>query len=62
MNYDIKTIRNRYQMVPRTLIFIEKDQYILTIHKNNAKSFGYGKINNGPGKSGKTAVNMDYLF
>jgi len=44
-NYGLDEIRTRYQIVPRTLIFIEKGREILTLTKNNRNSFGFGKIN-----------------
>ena len=44
-DYNINIIRKRYQMVPRTLIFIEKGERLLMLSKNKSTSFGYGKIN-----------------
>ncbi len=44
-NYGLEEIHSRYQLVPRTLIFIEKENEILTITKNRRNSFGFGKIN-----------------
>lgn len=43
--YNIEVIRQRYQLVPRTLIFIEKDQKYLMLTKKKKNSFGFGKIN-----------------
>jgi len=44
-DYNIEVIRKRYQMVPRTLIFIEKGEQLLMLSKTKSTSFGYGKIN-----------------
>ena len=44
-DYNIEVIRKRYQMVPRTLIFIEKGEHLLMLSKTKSTSFGYGKIN-----------------
>jgi 8-oxo-dGTP diphosphatase len=44
-DYNIHIIRNRYQMVPRTLIFIQKGEDLLMLSKDKSTSFGYGKIN-----------------
>ncbi|MDK2980070.1 MAG: 8-oxo-dGTP diphosphatase [Chloroflexota bacterium] len=44
-DYNIEVIRRHYQMVPRTLIFIEKGERLLMLSKNKSTSFGYGKIN-----------------
>lgn len=38
-------IRSKYALVPRTLIFIQKDEKILMLKKQVRESFGYGKIN-----------------
>lgn len=45
MEYNINVIQSKYKLVPRTLIFIEKDNKILLIHKNKKESFGYSKLN-----------------
>jgi 8-oxo-dGTP diphosphatase len=44
-DYNIEVIRQRYQMVPRTLIFIGKGEQLLMLSKTKSSSFGYGKIN-----------------
>ena len=44
-DYNINIIRKRYQMVPRTLVFIQKGEQLLMLSKNKSTSFGYGKIN-----------------
>lgn len=44
-DYNIEIIRRKYQLVPRTLIFIEKDEKILTLCKQKRNSFGFGKLN-----------------
>ena len=44
-DYDIEIIRKKYQMVPRTLVFVEKDGKILTLNKSKKDSFGYGRLN-----------------
>lgn len=43
--YNINVIRKKYQLVPRTLVFIENDDKILVLCKAKKDSFGYGKIN-----------------
>ena len=43
--YNIDVIRKKYQVVPRTLIFIEKEDKLLMLSKTKKDSFGYGKIN-----------------
>jgi 8-oxo-dGTP diphosphatase len=43
--YNIDVIRTKYQLVPRTLIFIYKDDKILILKKQKKASFGYGKLN-----------------
>lgn len=43
--YNIDVIRKKYQLVPRTLIFIEKEDKLLMLSKTKKDSFGYGKIN-----------------
>ena len=45
MEYNTSIIQSRYQLVPRTLIFIERDNGILLIHKNKKDSFGFSKLN-----------------
>jgi len=45
MEYNTSIIRSRYQVVPRTLIFIERDEDILLIHKNKRDSYGFSKLN-----------------
>jgi 8-oxo-dGTP diphosphatase len=44
-DYNIEVIQKKYQMVPRTLIFIERDDKILIICKNKRSSFGFGRLN-----------------
>ena len=41
----LDSTKNRYQFIPRTLIFIKKDDRYLLIHKNKPDSFGFKKIN-----------------
>lgn len=43
--YNIDVIRTKYQLVPRTLVFIEKDRQLLMLSKTKKDSFGYGKLN-----------------
>ena len=43
--FDIKSIQNRYALVPRTLVFIQKEETILFINKNKGSFFGSGKLN-----------------
>lgn len=44
-DYHLEAIRARYQLVPRTLVFIRnKDSYLL-IHKAKKDSYGFGKLN-----------------
>ncbi len=38
-------LENRYQFIPRTLVFIQHDQKILFIEKKNHNSFVEGKLN-----------------
>jgi len=46
MQFDTQSvIKNRYQMVPRTLVFIKKGGKYLLIHKKKPKSFGFNKMN-----------------
>ena len=45
MEYDISVIQSKYQLVPRTLIFIMRDEDVLLIHKNKIDSYGYSKLN-----------------
>jgi len=45
MEYNTSVIQSRYQVVPRTLIFIERDEDILLIHKNKRDSYGFSKLN-----------------
>lgn len=45
MKNNSSVIQSKYQVVPRTLIFIEKEGEILLIHKNKKDSFGYSKLN-----------------
>jgi 8-oxo-dGTP diphosphatase len=42
---NVKLTENRYQIIPRTLIFINKVEKYLLIKKNNKKSFGFNKFN-----------------
>lgn len=44
-NQSIDVNLNRYQIIPRTLVFIKSNEKYLLIHKKNYKSFGYKKIN-----------------
>jgi 8-oxo-dGTP diphosphatase len=41
----LDSIKKRYQLVPRTLIFIKKKNKYLLIHKKKPESFGFNKIN-----------------
>jgi len=43
--YNIEIIRLKYQLVPRTLIFVEQDGKILVLRKEKKSSFGYGQLN-----------------
>jgi len=45
MEYNTSVIQSKYKLVPRTLIFIERDNEILLIHKNKKDSFGFSKLN-----------------
>jgi len=45
MEYNETTIRSRYMLVPRTLVFIRDNDLCLFIHKKKEGSFGYGKLN-----------------
>jgi len=45
MKYNHNVIRSKYQLVPRTLVFIRKSDRYLLIHKKKADSFGYKKLN-----------------
>mgnify|MGYP001075743652 CR=1 FL=1 len=45
MEYNTSVIKSKYQVVPRTLILIERDEEILLIHKNKRDSFGFSKLN-----------------
>jgi len=45
MEYNASVIRSKYQLVPRTLIFIERNDELLLIHKNKKDSFGFSKLN-----------------
>jgi 8-oxo-dGTP diphosphatase len=45
MEYNTSVIQSKYQLVPRTLIFIERDEDILLIHKNKRDSYGFSKLN-----------------
>jgi len=45
MKYNETMIRSRYQLVPRTLVFIRKDEKYLFIHKKKENSFGFKKLN-----------------
>ncbi len=45
MEYNTSVIQSKYQVVPRTLIFIEREEEILLIHKNKRDSFGFSKLN-----------------
>jgi 8-oxo-dGTP diphosphatase len=42
-NYAIS--KNRYMVIPRTLVFIKKKDKYLLIKKNNKDSFGFNKFN-----------------
>jgi 8-oxo-dGTP diphosphatase len=43
--YNTNIIQSKYALVPRTLIFVEKEGQILFLNKENKLSFGYGKLN-----------------
>ena len=45
MDYNEETIRSKYQLVPRTLVFIQHDDKYLFIHKKKKGSFGFQKLN-----------------
>jgi 8-oxo-dGTP diphosphatase len=45
MKYSTDLIKARYKLVPRTIVFIEKDQQILLIKKKKRGSFGFDKLN-----------------
>lgn len=45
MEYNTSVIQSKYKLVPRTLIFIERNNEILLIHKNKKDSFGFSKLN-----------------
>jgi len=45
MEYNTSVIQSKYKLVPRTLIFIERNNKILLIHKNKKESFGFSKLN-----------------
>lgn len=45
MEYDISVLQSKYQVVPRTLIFIMRDEDVLLIHKNKIDSYGFSKLN-----------------
>lgn len=45
MKYNPNIIKSRYKLVPRTLVFVEKDQQILLIKKKKESSFGFEKFN-----------------
>ncbi|MCJ7647026.1 MAG: NUDIX domain-containing protein [Candidatus Lokiarchaeota archaeon] len=45
MKYSADVIKSRYKLVPRTLIFIEKDLQVLLIKKKKKNSFGYDRLN-----------------
>lgn len=42
---DLNVIRTRYQVVPRTLVFIKNKDKYLVIHKKKQDSFGFNKLN-----------------
>lgn len=44
-DYTIEVIRERYSLVPRTLVFIRRGNEYLLIHKKKKNSYGYGKMN-----------------
>ncbi len=44
-DYNIDVIRQRYSVVPRTLVFIRKEEQFLLIHKKKKDSYGFGKFN-----------------
>jgi 8-oxo-dGTP diphosphatase len=45
MEYNETAIRSRYQLVPRTLVFIRDGDRYLFIHKKKKDSFGFEKLN-----------------
>jgi 8-oxo-dGTP diphosphatase len=45
MEYKTSVIQSKYQVVPRTLIFIERDDEVLLIHKSKRDSYGFSKLN-----------------
>jgi 8-oxo-dGTP diphosphatase len=44
-DYNIDVIRKRYALVPRTLVFIQRENEYLLIHKKKRNSYGFGKMN-----------------
>lgn len=44
-DYNIEVIRERYSLVPRTLVFIRRGNEYLLIHKKKKNSYGFGKLN-----------------
>lgn len=44
-DYSIEVIRKKYALVPRTLIFIRREDKFLLIHKRKRDSYGFGKFN-----------------
>jgi len=44
-DYNIEVIRERYSLVPRTLVFIRRGDKYLLIHKKKKNSYGFGKMN-----------------
>jgi 8-oxo-dGTP diphosphatase len=45
MDYNEESIRSKYQLVPRTLVFIQDGDKYLFIHKKKKDSFGFKKLN-----------------
>jgi len=44
-DYNIEVIRERYSLVPRTLVFIHRGEEYLLIHKKKKNSYGFGRMN-----------------
>jgi len=45
MDYNPRIIQKKYQLVPRTVVFIEDGENILLLHKEKKDSFGFNKLN-----------------
>ncbi len=45
MKYNKEILHTRYQLIPRTLVFIRRENRYLLIHKRKKNSFGFEKLN-----------------